>query len=89
MDPFRKRSDFKVNIKEFERNGKKLHGRFVNFWDRPELEEIPDIGKKTIANLLTKFKSAKRVKIATLEELKEVVGNARAQKIFNYYHSKK
>ena len=28
MDPFRKRSDFKVNIKEFERNGKKLHGRF-------------------------------------------------------------
>ena len=43
MDPFRKRSDFKVNIKEFERNGKKIHGRFVNFWDRPELEEIPDI----------------------------------------------
>ncbi len=43
MDPFRKRSDFKVNIKEFERNGKKLHGRFVNFWDRPDLDEIPDI----------------------------------------------
>ena len=43
MDPFRKRSDFKVNIKEFERNGKKLHGRFINFWDRPDIEEIPDI----------------------------------------------
>ncbi|MFB5604415.1 MAG: radical SAM protein, partial [Candidatus Nitrosomaritimum aestuariumsis] len=43
MDPFRKRSDFKVNIKEFERNGKKIHGRFVNFWDRPDLEEIPEI----------------------------------------------
>ena len=43
MDPFRKRSDFKVNIKEFERNNKKIHGRFVNFWDRPDLEEIPDI----------------------------------------------
>ncbi len=43
MDPFRKRSDFKVNIKEFERNGKKLHGRFVNFWDRPDLDEIPEI----------------------------------------------
>jgi len=26
MDPFRKRSDFKVNIKEFEREGKKIHG---------------------------------------------------------------
>ncbi|GIS74245.1 MAG: hypothetical protein CM1200mP11_4600 [Nitrosopumilaceae archaeon] len=24
MDPFRKRSDFKVNIKEFEREGKKI-----------------------------------------------------------------
>jgi len=43
MDPFRKRSDFKVNIKEFERENKKIHGRFVNFWDRPDLEEIPDI----------------------------------------------
>lgn len=43
MDPFRKRSDFKVNIKEFERNGCKLHGRFVNFWDKPDIEEIPDI----------------------------------------------
>ncbi len=43
MDPFRKRSDFKVNIKEFERNGKKLHGRFINFWDRPDIEDIPDI----------------------------------------------
>jgi len=43
MDPFRKRSDFKVNIKEFERNGRKLHARFVNFWDRPDLDEIPEI----------------------------------------------
>ncbi len=43
MDPFRKRSDFKVNIKEFKRNGKTLHGRFVNFWDRPDLDDIPEI----------------------------------------------
>ena len=43
MDPFRKRSDFKVNIKEFQRDGRTLHGRFVNFWDRPDLEEIPNI----------------------------------------------
>jgi len=53
-----------------------------------ELEQIPDIGKTTITNLLRKFKSAKRVKIATLDELTEVVGNSRAQKIYNYYHSK-
>ena len=54
-----------------------------------ELEQIPDIGKQTITNLLRKFKSAKRVKIATLDELKEVVGNSRAQKIYSFYHPKK
>lgn len=54
-----------------------------------ELEQIPDIGTQTITNLLRKFKSAKRVKTATLEELNEVVGNARAQKIFKYYQPKK
>ncbi len=53
-----------------------------------ELEQIPDIGKQTITNLLRKFKSAKRVKSASLEELKEVVGNARAQKIYQYYQKK-
>ncbi|MCH2033744.1 MAG: excinuclease ABC subunit UvrC [Tenacibaculum sp.] len=54
-----------------------------------ELEMIPDVGKQTITNLLRKFKSAKRVKNATLEELIEVVGNARAQRIYQYFHSKK
>ncbi|CAL2079724.1 excinuclease ABC subunit UvrC [Tenacibaculum sp. 190524A05c] len=53
-----------------------------------ELEMIPDVGKQTITNLLRKFKSAKRVKNATLDELIEVVGNARAQKIYKYFHSK-
>lgn len=43
MNPFRKRSDFKVNVKEFERDGHMIHGRFVNFWDRPDLDEIPEI----------------------------------------------
>ena len=52
-----------------------------------ELEQIPNIGKQTITSLLRKFKSAKRVKNATFEELKEVVGESRAQKIFQYYHS--
>jgi len=43
MDPFRKRKDFKVNIKEFHRDGQKLYGRFINFWDRPDIDDIPDI----------------------------------------------
>ncbi|HSB49960.1 MAG TPA: radical SAM protein [Nitrosopumilaceae archaeon] len=52
MDPFRKRSDFKVNIKEFERNGRKLHGRFVNFWDRPDLEDIPEIVEPSLHGMI-------------------------------------
>ncbi|MFD2567152.1 excinuclease ABC subunit UvrC [Pseudotenacibaculum haliotis] len=54
-----------------------------------ELEQIPDVGKQTITSLLRKFKSAKRVKSATFEELKEVVGESRAQKIFQYYNTAK
>lgn len=53
-----------------------------------ELEQVPDIGKQTIITLLKKFKSAKRVKSATFEELKEEIGNARARKIFDYFHTK-
>lgn len=52
MDPFRKRSDFKVNIKEFQREGKTLHGRFVNFWDKPELDEIPDIVEPSMHGMI-------------------------------------
>jgi len=52
MDPFRKRKDFRVNIKEFERNNKKLHGRFVNFWDRPEIEDIPDIVEPSMHGMI-------------------------------------
>lgn len=54
-----------------------------------ELEEIPNIGTQTITTLLRKFKSAKRVKEASFNEIKEVVGNARAMKIHQFYHPKK
>ena len=50
-----------------------------------ELEQIPTIGNQTITILLQKFKSAKRVKSATFEELKAEVGAARAQKIVEYF----
>ena len=52
MNPFRKKSDFKVDIKEFQRNGKTLHGRFVNFWDRPEIDEIPDIVEPSMHGMI-------------------------------------
>lgn len=54
-----------------------------------ELEQIPNIGKQTITTLLRKFKSAKRVKEASFNDLKEVIGNARAVKVHQYYHPKK
>ncbi len=54
-----------------------------------ELEQIPDIGKQTITTLLRKFKSAKRVKEASFADLKEVIGNVRATKVYEYYHAQK
>ncbi|MEO9570630.1 MAG: excinuclease ABC subunit UvrC [Polaribacter sp.] len=54
-----------------------------------ELEQIPNVGTQTITTLLRKFKSAKRVKEASFENLKEVIGNARATKVFQYFHPPK
>ena len=56
---------------------------------KSELEQIPDVGTQTITVLLRKFKSAKRVKEASVEELKEVIGNARAIKVYQFFHLKK
>ena len=52
-----------------------------------ELETIPGIGEKTIVELLKAFKSVKRISHAKLDELEDVVGISRAQKIYNYYHN--
>jgi excinuclease ABC subunit C len=51
-----------------------------------ELKQIPAIGTQTITNLLRKFKSAKRVKEASFEDLKSEIGNARALKVYQFYH---
>ena len=55
---------------------------------KSELEQIPDVGMQTITTLLRKFKSAKRVKEASLEELKAEIGHARAVKVHSFYHKK-
>ena len=54
-----------------------------------ELETIPGVGEKTIVDLLKHFKSAKRISNAKLDELEHVVGIARAEKVYNYYHQNK
>lgn len=54
-----------------------------------ELDDIPGIGEKTVVELLKNFRSVKRVKEATKQELVNVVGNSRAQKIIDYYANRK
>jgi excinuclease ABC subunit C len=55
---------------------------------KSELEQIPDVGAQTITALLRKFKSAKRVKEASLEDLKTEIGHSRAMKVYDFYHKK-
>ncbi|MBP1840319.1 excinuclease ABC subunit UvrC [Formosa algae] len=52
-----------------------------------ELETIPGIGEKTIVELLSHFKSVKRISNAPLKDLEAVVGFSRANKIYNHYHN--
>ncbi len=49
-----------------------------------ELDKIKGIGEATKTALLRRFKSLKRIKSATLEELTEVVGKSKAELIKNY-----
>ena len=51
------------------------------------LEEIPGIGEKTAVSLLKHFRSVSKVKKASLEELQEVVGLAKAQLIYQFYEN--
>ena len=51
------------------------------------LEQIDGVGKVTAEELIKKFKSVKRVKEASLEELVEVVGKSKAQKVYDGLHN--
>lgn len=51
-----------------------------------ELDEVKGIGEKTKKELLLKFKSVKRIKTASLEELNELIGNSRASMIYKHFH---
>jgi excinuclease ABC subunit C len=52
-----------------------------------ELDTIPGIGEKTKNDLIMHFKSVKRIRIAKLEELVEIVGTSRASAIYNYFNA--
>ncbi|NNL16840.1 MAG: excinuclease ABC subunit UvrC [Flavobacteriaceae bacterium] len=53
-----------------------------------ELETIPGIGEKTVVNLLKHFKSLKRIRLAKFEDLSNVIGASKAQKIVDHYQKK-
>ena len=56
-----------------------------NAFIKSELENIEGIGAKSLAQLLRKFRTVAKVREATAEELAEVVGEARAKKIIEYF----
>lgn len=51
-----------------------------------ELDSISGIGPKTAATLMKEFKSVKRMKEATLEQLEVVVGKSKAAIVFSHFH---
>ena len=53
---------------------------------KTELENINGVGEQTIIDLMKTFKTVKRIANAKLDELEAVVGTARANKVYNYYH---
>ncbi len=65
----------------FHRN-QRSRGTFVN-----ELEGIKGIGKNTADNLLKKFKSVKKIKELSKEELASTIGNSKAEIITAHFHT--
>ena len=53
---------------------------------KSELSDIKGIGETTKDELLRHFKSVKRIKEATVEEIAEVIGGHRASLVFAYFH---
>ncbi|WP_339609950.1 excinuclease ABC subunit UvrC [uncultured Planktosalinus sp.] len=73
---------------EAHRFGIKFHrNKRSNDALKTEMETIPGVGEKTIVNLLKHFKSSKRIANASFEELEEVIGTSRAEKIRAHYKS--
>jgi excinuclease ABC subunit C len=50
------------------------------------LTDIGGIGDKTSQLLLKTFKSEKKLKLATLDEIAAIIGKAKAEVVFKHYH---
>ncbi len=51
-----------------------------------ELLEIKGIGEKIAEKLLKNFKSVNEIKLASLEELEKIIGKAKAETVYKFYH---
>ena len=67
----------------FHRN-QRSRGTFVN-----ELETIKGIGKNTADTLLKKYKSVKKIKLLTQQEIEETVGKSKAALVYQSLHEEK
>ena len=67
----------------FHRN-QRSRGTFVN-----ELETIKGIGKNTADTLLKKYKSVKKIKLLSQQELEETIGKSRAALVYKSLHEDK
>lgn len=56
---------------------------------RSELDNIKGVGEKTRTALLSHFKSVKRIREATLDELSSIVGRSKAEVIKQYFEQNK
>ncbi|MFR9640906.1 MAG: excinuclease ABC subunit UvrC [Rikenellaceae bacterium] len=63
----------------------KRSGDFI----KSELDNIPGIGVKSVSALLKAFGSVKKIRGALLEDVAEVVGRARAERIVDYFKTNK
>ncbi len=68
---------------EFHRNKRSKHAL------HSELDDIKGIGPKTRDELLNRLKSVKQIKEASLDKIAEIIGPAKAQIVFDYFHPKK
>ena len=69
---------FGITFHRNKRTGAMIHSK---------LEDIEGIGDKSIEQLLKHFKTLSKIKSATLEQLSEVVGKARAERIIEYFRN--
>lgn len=68
---------FAISFHRDKRSKSQLHS---------ELDTIKGIGAKTKEQLLTHFKTVKRIKEADLQQLTNIIGGSRASLLFNYFH---